>query len=123
MGLIRKCNVFLNKRRGLLISHALVRRLFESGVYLKVGRDNINYRVITFRINSNRINSFYLIILGPWRLFGGGGGLGGAYKLFFSRLRRLIGAVGAKSGAALIRVNTIIGKIIIMKQPAITQPL
>ena len=85
MGLIRKCNVFLNKRRGLLISHALVRRLFESGVYLKVGRDNINYRVITFRINSNRTNSFYLIILGPWRLFGGGGGGGGGGPInFFS---------------------------------------
>lgn len=93
MRLIRKCNVLLNKCRGLLISHALVRRLFESGVYLKVGRDNINYRIITFRININRINSLYLIILVPWRLFGGGGG-DGAYKLFFSRLRRLIGGGG-----------------------------
>ena len=37
--------MFFNKLRGLLISHALVRRLFESGVYLKVGRDNINYRL------------------------------------------------------------------------------
>jgi len=41
---------------------------------------------------------------------------------FFSQMRRLIEVGGCLVRAALIRINTINGNIVIMKQAAMTQP-
>ena len=62
-----------------------------------------------FRINLTELTSFSLITLGPRRLFGG------STQTFHSI------KCSAYLRAALIRVNTMIGNINIMKQAAVTQ--